>query len=74
MHMKLYSPDNSELMDISSLERDGSLLLIKGTAFGAMPITAQLRPCEARAALKLVDFKTFIFLLRLLFRREPKDD
>ncbi|NKJ49042.1 hypothetical protein CIC12_20340 [Burkholderia sp. SG-MS1] len=72
--MKLYSPDNSELMDISALERDGSQLLIKGTAFGAMPITAQLRPSEARAALKLVDFKIVIFLIRLLFRRESKND
>jgi hypothetical protein len=67
--MKLYSPDNSELMQISSLERDGDQLLIKGTAFGAMPITAQLRPVEVRQALKLMDFKTIVFLLTLLFKR-----
>jgi len=67
--MKLYSPDNSELMQISSLERDGDQLLIKGTAFGAMPITAQLRAVEVRHALKLMDFKTIVFLLTMLFKR-----
>lgn len=67
--MKLYSPDNSELMQISSIERDGNQLLIKGTAFGAMPITAQLRAGEARQALKLLNVKTFLFLITLLFRR-----
>jgi hypothetical protein len=67
--MKLYSPDNSELMQISSLERDGDQLLIKGTAFGAMPITAQLRAPEARAALRLLNWRTAFFLLTLPFRR-----
>lgn len=67
--MKLYSPDNSELMQVCSIERDGNKLLIKGTAFGAMPITAQLRASEARQALKLLNVKTFLFLLTMLFRR-----
>lgn len=67
--MKLFSPDSSELMQISSLERDGNQLLIKGTAFGAMPITAQLRASEARAALRLLNWRTALFLLTLLFRR-----
>jgi hypothetical protein len=66
--MKLYSPDNSELMQISSLERDGDQLLIKGTAFGAMPITAELRASEARAALRLLNWRTVLFLLTLPFR------
>lgn len=68
--MKLYAPDNSELMQISAVERDGNQLLIKGTAFGAMPITAQLRAGEARQAIKLLNLKTFFFLLTLLFRKE----
>jgi hypothetical protein len=70
--MKLFSPDNSELMQISSLERDGDLLVIKGSAFGAMPITAQLRPEQARAALKLLNLKLVFFLITLLFRREGR--
>ena len=42
--MKIYGQDNSELMQISSLERDGSTLLIKGKVFGSMPMTAKLTP------------------------------
>jgi hypothetical protein len=64
--MKLFSPDKSELMDISALERDGDVLVVKGTAFGAMPIVAQLRPEEARAALKLLDLKLVLFLLKMV--------
>lgn len=67
--MKLYSPDRSELMDVASIERDGEDLVIKGKVFGAMPMTARLRPSEARKALKLVDFKTALFILTLPFRK-----
>ena len=66
--MKLYSPDKSELMDVSSIERDGDDLVIKGKVFGAMPMTARLRPDEAKKALKLVDLKTALFILSLPFR------
>ncbi|HEX4098550.1 MAG TPA: hypothetical protein VHX64_17620 [Caulobacteraceae bacterium] len=67
--MKLYSPDKSELMDVASIERDGSDLVIKGKVFSAMPMTARLRPEEARKVLKLVDLKTALFILTLPFRK-----
>ena len=67
--MKLYSPDKSELMDVKSIERDGDDLVIKGKVFGAMPMTARLRPAEAKKALKLVDLKTALFILTLPFRK-----
>ena len=67
--MKLYSPDKSELMDVSSIARDGDDLVIKGKVFGAMPMTARLKPAEAKKALKLIDFKTALFILTLPFRR-----
>ena len=67
--MKLYSPDKSELMDVSSIERDGSDLVIKGKVFAAMPMTARLRPAEAKKALKLIDLKTALFILTLPFRK-----
>jgi len=66
--MKLYSPDKSELMEVSAIERDGEDLVIKGKVFGAMPMTARLRPAEAKKALKLVDLKTALFILTLPFR------
>ncbi|SDB50847.1 hypothetical protein SAMN03159382_00554 [Pseudomonas sp. NFACC23-1] len=67
--MKLYSPDGSELMQIQSLERDGDLLLLKGTAFGAMPIVAQLRPEEMRGGLRLLNFRLATFLISMLLPR-----
>ena len=66
--MKVYAQDNSELMEISSLERDGNLLVIKGKVFGTMPMTAKLRPEEARKGLRLLNFKLGLFLLTFLFR------
>jgi len=67
--MKLYGSDNKELMSVSSLARDGNNLVIKGKIFGTMPLTAKLKPEEARAALKLMNFKTILFLLTIIFRR-----
>lgn len=66
--MKVYAQDNSELMEINSLERDGNLLVIKGKVFGTMPMTAKLRPEEARKGLRLLNFKLILFLLTFLFR------
>jgi hypothetical protein len=68
--MKIYGADNREMMDITSLERDQGQLVIRGKIFGAMPLTAKLRPEEARAALKLLDLRTAFFLLTLFFRRK----
>jgi hypothetical protein len=67
--VKLHSTDGSELLTISSLERDGNSLLIKGKVFGAMPLNARLNPEAARAALKLLTPRLFFFLLTLPFRK-----
>ena len=66
--MKIYSQDGSEMMDISSLEQDGNQLVIKGKVFGSMPMSAKLRPEEARRGLRLLNPRVFWFLLTLLFR------
>ncbi len=70
--MKLYSPDKSELMNVSAIERDGDDLVIKGKVFGAMPMTARLRPEEAKKALGLIDLKLALFILTLPFRGKKK--
>lgn len=67
--MKLYGPDNSELMQITSLEAEDGKLVMKGKVFGTMPLTAKLTGAEARNALKLLNFKLVIFLLTFLFRK-----
>jgi hypothetical protein len=68
--MKLYTPDNSELMEVQSLDRDGNVLVIKVKAFGTMPMTARLRPSEARKGLRLLNLKLIWFLLTFLFRKD----
>ena len=68
--MKIYGADNKEMMNVTLLQREGSELVIQGKLFGSMPLTAKLRPEDARAALKLLDFRTALFLLTLLFRRK----
>lgn len=67
--MTLYSADNSKLMEVSALEIDGNLLLIKGKIFGAMPMTAKLRPEEARKLFGLLNLKLILFLLTIPFRK-----
>jgi hypothetical protein len=66
--LTLYSPDNSKLLEIEKLERSGNELLIRGRAFGAMPMTARLTPAEARKGLKMLNFKLALFLLTFLLR------
>ncbi|MEY4762382.1 MAG: hypothetical protein RLZZ200_2238 [Pseudomonadota bacterium] len=70
--MKLKNADGGELMTVSSLERDGDALLIKGKVFGAMPMTAKLDAQSARAALKLLTPGLVWFLLTLPFRKGNK--
>ena len=67
--MILYSPDDSALMEIQSLERSGNELVIKGKVFGTMPITARLTPEQARKGLKLLRPRMLLFVLSMLFRR-----
>jgi hypothetical protein len=67
--MKLYGADNSELMNVSAIARDGNDLVVKGKVFGTMPMTAKLRPAEARAALKLLTPGLIFFLMTLPFRK-----
>jgi hypothetical protein len=67
--MKIYDANNSELMQVRSIEREDDVLVIRGKIFGAMPMVAKVTPAEARAALKLLDFKTILFIISMLFRR-----
>jgi len=67
--MKIYSSDKSELMQVAKIERDGNDLVIKGKVFGTMPMSARLKPAEARAAFKLLTPKLIFFLITLPFRK-----
>lgn len=72
--MTIYDGQNNALMSVRRLERDGNDLVIRGKIFDAMPMAARLKPEEARAALKLLDFRTILFLATLLFRKSSIKD
>ncbi|MGE4429540.1 MAG: hypothetical protein AB7E05_02235 [Sphingobium sp.] len=67
--MKILDAQDKELMTVRKIERDGNALVVRGKIFGAMPMVAKVTPEEARAALKLLDFRTILFLLTILFRK-----
>ncbi|MFC0684488.1 hypothetical protein [Novosphingobium clariflavum] len=67
--MRILDAQDKELMAVRRIERDGDNLVIRGKIFGAMPMVAKVTPEEARAALKLLDARTILFILSLLFRK-----
>jgi hypothetical protein len=68
--MKIYDANDQELMAVRDLSREGNNLIIRGKIFGAMPMVAKVKPSQARAALKMLDFRTVLFLLTILFRKD----
>ncbi|MEP7311977.1 MAG: hypothetical protein ABI859_05305 [Pseudomonadota bacterium] len=70
--MKIYGPDNKEMILVTAIERQGNELVLKGKIFGTMPMTAKIRPAELRQALRLMKPATLLFALSLLFRRKGK--
>ena len=67
--MKIYDANDKELMLVREIRGEDGALVIRGKIFGAMPMVAKLTPAEARAALRLLDARTILFLLTLLFRQ-----
>ncbi len=67
--MKIHAADKSELMQVSTIERKGNDLVLKGKVYGTMPMTATLTPGEAKNFLKLLTPKLAWFILTLPFRK-----
>jgi phytoene dehydrogenase-like protein len=65
----LYGPANEELLVIRSIVREGNSVVVKGQAYGTMPLSASLRPEQARRIFKLLKFSLWPFLMGFLFRR-----
>lgn len=63
--MKLVTTDNSELMDVASVEVENGRLIVSGTIMGAMPIRAVLTGAELRSGLKLVSLGTIWQIIKL---------
>lgn len=69
MVAKIFDANKGELMAIAALEREGADLVIRGKIYGAMPMTARLRPEEVRHLLKLLTPKILFFLVTMPFRK-----
>lgn len=69
MTAKIYDANKSELMAVSALEREGDELVIRGKIYGAMSMSARLRPEDVRAMLKLLTPKIIFFLITMPFRK-----
>lgn len=60
--MKMYSRDGIEMMEICSLEKVGSNLVVKGKLLRSMPATIYLKPEEVLKALKLLSWRVALSL------------
>ena len=70
----LYGPANEDLMTIRSIDREGDNLVVKGHAYGTMPLSVTIRPSQARRLFKLLKLSVWPFLLGFVFRRSRHGD
>ena len=66
--MKMFSKEGVEMMDVTSINRDGDNLVMKGKMIGSMYASIYLRPQDLWQAMRLLSFGTFLCLPVLLFR------
>jgi hypothetical protein len=69
-NMKLFTADNSELMEVSALRTENGNLIVVGTIMGAMPTEAVLTPSELRKSFKLINLKIIGAVIGMLFAKD----
>jgi len=74
--MKLYSPDNSLLIEIQTIDSHPEGIAVVGKIMGAMPMKAVLRPEELRDGRSLLTWAVIRRLIGMMLRapRMPKPD
>jgi len=65
--VKLYTTENTELMEVSQITAENGHLVIIGTIMGAMPVQAVLSGPEMRKAFSLLNVRTILAALRIFF-------
>jgi hypothetical protein len=66
--MKLFTPEKTELIDVTKVSSSTDGVVIEGTIMGALPMRAVLTPAELRKAFSLLTFRTMLTLVAMLFR------
>jgi len=67
--VKFFTPDKTDLIEVTALRPHPEGLLIEGTIMGAMPMKAVLRPAELRRGFALLRVAIVARLVAMLFRR-----
>jgi hypothetical protein len=67
--MKFFTPERTDLIEVTAVRSHPDGLLIEGTIMGAMPMRAVLRPSELRRGFSLLNLKIMANLIAMLFRR-----
>lgn len=67
--MKFLTPERSELIVITAVDKHPDGLIISGKIMGAMPMKAVLTPGQLRAGFKFLSPKLVLTLMGMLFRR-----
>jgi len=67
--MKLYTPEKTVLLDVTSVQPHPDGVLVTGKIMGTMPMKAIVRPEELRAGFGLLTVPLFFRLVTMLFRR-----
>ena len=68
--MKLFTPEHSELIEVTDIAPCDEGILISGTIMGAMPMKAILTPVEFRRAFKFASLALGLAFVRMVFRRQ----
>jgi hypothetical protein len=66
--MKLFTPEKTELLDVTKVSSSIDGVVIEGTIMGALPMRAVLTPAELRKAFSLLTLRTIVTLIAMLFR------
>ena len=66
--MKLMSRDGIEMMDVTSLQRVGDVLVVKGKIMRSMPATIHLRPEDLWQAFSLFSWPLLLRLPWLMLK------
>lgn len=67
--MKFLTPERSELIVITAVDKHPDGLVISGKIMGAMPMKAVLTPAQLRAGFKFLSPKLVLTVIGMLFRR-----
>jgi hypothetical protein len=68
--VKLYTPESTELIEVTSVTPLKNGVEIEGTIMGAMPMRAVLRASELRKGMRFLKPGLVWMLVTMLFRRD----